>query len=54
MWMDGWTDSHHEPTIHSSKMCEVPDIGHVVLYVKYLHGTELRLLDSKQQNPRIT
>jgi len=27
MWMDGWTDSHHEPTTRSSKICEVPDIG---------------------------
>jgi hypothetical protein len=54
MWMDGWTNSHHEPTTRSSKMCEVPDIVHVVVYVKYLRGTDLRLLDSKQQNSRIT
>jgi len=54
MWMDEWTDIHHETNTRSSKMCEVPDIGHFVLYVKYLHGTELRLFDSKQQNSRIT
>jgi len=53
MWMDGWTGSHHEPTTHYSKMCELPEIGHFVIYVKYLLGTDLRLLDSKQQNSRI-
>jgi hypothetical protein len=47
MWMDGWTDSHHRPTTRSSKMCEMPDIGHFVIYVKYLQDTHLRWLDSK-------
>jgi hypothetical protein len=54
MWMDGWTDSHPKPTTRSSKMCELPYIGHSVIYVKSLHGTDFRLLDSKQQNFRIT
>jgi len=52
--MDGWTDSHYESTTRSSKMCKVLDIVHVVIYVKYFRGTELRFLDSKQQNSRIT
>jgi len=50
MWMDGRTDSHHEPTTRSSKMCKVPDIGQVFVYIKYLRGTNLRLLDSKQSS----
>jgi hypothetical protein len=54
MWMDGWTDSHHKPTTRSSKMYEMPDIGHFVTYVEGLHSTDLRWLDSKQQNLRIT
>jgi len=45
MWMDRWTDSPHEPTTRSSKMYEVPDIGHFVIYVKYLYDTDFRLLE---------
>ena len=45
MWIAEWTDSHHETNTRFSEMCEVPDIVHVVIYIKYSQGTDLRCVE---------
>jgi hypothetical protein len=49
MWTNGWTDSHYEPNTRSSEMCEVPDIVHFQINLKYLQDTDLRLLGSEER-----
>jgi len=49
MCMDGWTDSYHESNTCFSEMSEVAVIAHYVINVKYLQGTDLRLLDWGRQ-----
>jgi len=50
MCTEGRTDSYHEANTCFSEMSEKPDRVHNVIYVKYLQGTDLRLLDWERQS----
>ena len=49
MWSAERTDSHREPNTRFLEICEIPDIVHFVIYIKHSQGTDLRLVELKEQ-----